>query len=141
MTTMLLDSGKEFIANNLAGKSVPINCMYVEYGPEPTASTHEVSHEYFNSLGNDKQRGFARVAITNISIDGAKLTFWGMLTSADFINGKPPKNSYLTTVTIANSKDTNRTNDTLIMTSKIGTTTKVINDAYITVCATMEIGL
>jgi hypothetical protein len=141
MTTKLLPSGKEFIARNLSGKCESINCMYVEYGPSPVADVHDVSHDYFNSLAKGGKQGFARIAITNISVEGSKLTFFGMLTSDDFVGDTPPKNSYLTTVTIASSKDTNRLNDTLIMTSVIGSDTKVIKGAYITVCASMEIGL
>ena len=141
MRTKLLDSGTRFIAQVLAGETLPINCMYVEYGPSPETTVHDVSADYFNDIEDGGKRGFARIAVTNISVDGNKLTFFGMLTTDDFVGNAPSKNSYLTTVTIANSKDNNRQNDTLIMTSVIGADTKVIKGAYTTVCVSMEIGL
>lgn len=141
MKTKLLDSGKQFIANVLSGKSLPINCMYVEYAQQPATSIHDVSAGYFNDISSGGQKGYARVAITNISVDGHKLTFFGIVTSSDFIGAAPLKNSYLTMVTIANSKDDNINNDTLIMSSLIGAETKIIKGAYTTVCVSMEIGL
>lgn len=141
MKTQLLDGGKAFIAHKLAGHSGSINCMYVEYGNKVDKVIHDVSQEYFDSLEKGGQKGYARVAITNISVEGNKITFFGMLTADDFIGEAPSKNSYLTTVTIASSKDDNRYNDTLIMSSVIGDNTKIIKGAYTTVCVSMEIGL
>lgn len=137
----LLKDGKLVIANNLRGLSMPINGMYVTYGPAKEATAPDADLNYFSSIGQQEGKGYARIAVTSSELkDDGTVMFSGMLTSDDLIGAPVTENTTLLTATLVHMNGHNKTEDLFVYSAVLKNNIKIVPGTYIVVNVGIKIG-
>jgi len=137
----LLKDGKRVIANNLRGLSMPINGMYVTYGPSKEAAPPEADYNYFKSLRNQDGRGYARIAVTSSELkDDGTVIFSGMLTVDDLVGAPVTDDTVLTTATLVHMPNANKLDDLFVYSAVLKNNIKIVPGTYIVVNVGISIG-
>ena len=137
----LLKDGKRVIANNLRGLSMPINGMYVTYGPAKETVAPEADASYFQSLAGQDGKGYARIAVTSSELrnDGS-IVFSGMLTASDLIGAPVTDDTVLTTATLVHMPGANKADDLFVYSAVLKNNIKIVPGTYIVVNVGINIG-
>ena len=137
----LLKDGKRVIASNLCGIHIPINGMYLVYGPEPEAAAPCADYSYFSHLSRADGRGYVRVPVmsTQLLNDG-KILFSGTITDKDLAGASIDGNTILTTATLVHLNDADRTKDLFVYSTVLKNQIKIIPGTYIAVNVGISIG-
>ena len=137
----LLKDGKQVIASNLCGIHIPINGMYVTYGPVAEKAAPEADPQYFTGLSKLDGRGYARIAITSSQLqENGKIIYSGMLTSEDLIGAPLTNDTVLTTATLVHLDEHDKNKDLFVYSATLKNQIKVIPGTYIVVNVGISIG-
>ena len=137
----LLKDGKRVIASNLCGIHVPINGMYLAFGPAEEAAAPDADYSYFSRLSQTQGRGYVRVPVVSTQLeDGGKIIFSGAITSKDLAGLKLTKDSILTTATLVHMNEQDKTKDLFVYSTVLKNQIKIIPGTYIAVNVGISIG-
>ena len=137
----LLKDGKRVIASNLCGIHVPINGMYLAFGPAEEAAAPDADYSYFSRLAQTQGRGYVRVPVVSTQLeDSGKIIFSGAITSKDLEGLKLTKDSILTTATLVHMNEQDKTKDLFVYSTVLKNQIKIIPGTYIAVNVGISIG-
>lgn len=139
----LLKDGKKVIASNLCGLHIPINGMYVTYGPASAAWTSppEADYNFFKTLGKLDGTGYARVAITSSQLkDDGKIIYTAMITTDDLVGAPIADDSVLTTATLVHLDEYDKSKDLFVYSAVLKNKIKILSGAYMVVNVGISVG-
>lgn len=138
----LLKDGKKVIASNLCGIHIPINGMYVTYGPSSSiAAAPDADYNYFSNLYKLDGMGYARIAITSSQLkDDGKIIYSAMLTTEDLIGAPITDDSVLTTATLVHLDEHDKTKDLFVYSAVLKNKIKIMPGAYMVVNVGISVG-
>lgn len=137
----LLKDGKHVIASNLCGIHIPINGMYVAYGPHSEIDAPDADQSYFNLLKSKPGCGYARVSVTATQLkENGKILFTAMLTEGDLIGAPITADTVLTTATLVHLNDTDRSKDLFVYSTILKNQIKIVPGTCIVVNVGISIG-
>lgn len=136
-----LKDGKHVIASNLCGIHIPINGMYITYGPVPEGAAPNADASYFSMLRTQPGKGYARVAVTSTQLkEDGKILFTAMVSGEDFVGDAPTADSVLTTATLVHMNDTDKTRDLFVYSTILKNQIKIVPGTCIVVNVGISIG-
>lgn len=137
----LLKDGKRVIASNLCGIHIPINGMYLSYGPAPEAAPPDADYSYFSHLSKTEGRGYVRIPVMSTQLlEDGKLLFSGTITDKDLLGAPTNGNTLLTTATLVHMNEHDRTKDLFVYSTILKNQIKIIPGTYIAVNVGISIG-
>lgn len=140
MKSKFMDSGRYVIAKNLVGSDMPLNCMYVTYGPRDMADAPDASGRFFDQLADQPGCGYARVAINSHFVrPNGEIEFHAIVTEDDLIGDMPSKETKLTSATLAHMKSAHAADDIFVYSSVLKNTIPVKTGSIMVI--SMKLGL
>jgi hypothetical protein len=140
MKSKFLNSGRYVIAKNLVGSDMPLNCMYVTYGPQEMAEAPESSGRFFDQLADQPGCGYARVAISSHFVKpNGEIEFHAIVTEDDLVGDMPSTDTKLTSATLAHMKGVHAADDVFVYSSVLKNTIPVKTGSIMVI--SMKLGL